>query len=68
MFEATGWPPEGWCNAAQSCRLILPTTAGSPQMGVHQHTKRRRGIEPRPYKHTTAQHKDVGDRSEGTTT
>ena len=24
MFEATGWPPEGWCYATQSCRLILP--------------------------------------------
>ena len=49
MFEATRWSPEGWCNATQSRRLILLTTVGSPQTGVHQHNKRRQWIEPHPY-------------------
>ena len=52
MFEATGWPPEGWCNATQSCRLILPKMVGSPPNGGRPVRQRRRGSEPQPSKNS----------------
>ena len=52
MFKANGRAPsrESAMPARQQTRPSHNN--GPPQTGVHQHVKRHRGIEPRPYKQT----------------